>query len=76
MRKFHECDMKSFSRLFVKCNEEPIALLGDRLWPHAEKQKGDRTINQCIGSLLQMPNLSPNVEGVANSRKNFAHTQT
>ena len=44
MRKLDECDMEEFCRL--ESSEKTIAVLGDRWWPQAAKQDGDRISKQ------------------------------
>ena len=46
MRKFNVCDMEEFDRL--ETSEETIAILGDKWWPQAAKQEGDRIIKQLL----------------------------
>ena len=40
MRKFDECGMKTFGT--PDSSEKRIAILGDRWWPQAAKQEGDK----------------------------------
>ena len=40
MRKIDDCDMEKFGTL--ESSEKTIAILGDRWWPQAVKQEGDK----------------------------------
>ena len=40
------CDMEQFGRL--ESREKTIAILGDRWWPQAAKQDGDRISKQLL----------------------------
>ena len=46
MRKLDECDMKEVDRL--ESSKKPIAILGDKWWPHTAKQDGGRISTQLL----------------------------
>ena len=46
MREYDECKMEEFGRL--ESSEKTIAILGDRWWPRAAKQEGDRISKQFL----------------------------
>ena len=59
MRKLDECDMEEFGRL--ETSLETIAILGDRWWPQATKQDGDRMRKQFLCNIWKTHNERPNV---------------
>ena len=46
MREVEECGMEEFGTL--EGNEKTIAILGDRWWPRAAEQEGDKISKQCF----------------------------
>ena len=52
MREIDECDMEEFSTL--ESSEKTIAVLGDRWWPQAAIQEGDKNIKMFPCSITDM----------------------
>ena len=48
IRKIHDYGMEKFGTLLVDSSERAIAVVGNRWWPQAAKQEGDK-----ISSILR-----------------------
>ena len=59
--KLAVCDMEAFGRL--ESSEKTIDILGDRWWPQAAKQDGDRISKQFLRSTWKKRDECPNVGG-------------
>ena len=70
MRKLDVCDIKEFGRL--ESSEKKIAILGDRWWPQAAKQDGDRISKHFLCNIRMKCNERPNVGGVSTRSRNGA----
>ena len=63
MREIAECDMEKFDTLDM--SEKTIAILGDRWWPQAAKQEGDKISQQFLHFIRKQCNERPLVRGVS-----------
>ena len=59
MRKMDECGMETFGTL--DSSEKAIAILGDRWWPQAVKQEGDKISKKNPCNIWKKRNERPNV---------------
>ena len=66
MRKIDECDMEEFDT--PDSSENAIAILGDRWWPQAAKQEGDKISNKFLCSIRKQRNERPNIGGASTRR--------
>ena len=64
--------MEEYGTLVVDSSEEPIAILGDRRWPQAAKQVGEKIGEQKLCNIWKQRNEPPNVGGVSFRSKNGA----
>ena len=70
MNKLDECGMEEFGRL--DNSEKTISILGDRWWPQAAKQDGDRISKPFLCNIWKKRNKRPNVGGVSARSRNGA----
>ena len=70
MRKLDVCDTEEFGRL--ESSEKTIAILGDRWWPQAAKQDGERKSKHFLSSIWKKRNERPNIGGVSCRSRNGA----
>ena len=70
MRKIDECDMEQFGTL--NSSEKTIAILGDRWWPQAAKQEGDKISKTFLCNIWKQRNERPSVGGVSIRSRNGA----
>ena len=68
MRETNECNLEEFDTL--DSSEKTIAILGDRWWPQAAKQEGDKIGENFIFNLWKQRHERPTVGSVSiiNSR--------
>ena len=70
MREIEECDMEEFDTL--DSSEKTIAILGDRWWPQAAKQEGDKISKNILCNIWKQRNERPIVGGVSIRSRNGA----
>ena len=70
MRETNECNLEEFDTL--DSSEKTIAILGDRWWPQAAKQEGDKIDVKFLCSIWKRGNERPNVGGVSIRSRNGA----
>ena len=70
MRKIDECDIEQFGTL--NSSEKTLAILGDRWWPQAAKQEGDKISKRFLCNIWKQRNERPNVGGVSIRSRNGA----
>ena len=73
MRKLDVCGMEGFGRL--ESSEKTIAILGDRWWPQAAKQDGDKISAQFQYNIWKKRTGRPNVGGVSIRSRNGASSR-
>ena len=69
-REIDDCDVEEVGPL--DSSEKTIAILGDRWWPQAAKQKGDNINNKFLCNTWKQPNERPNVGGVSTRSRDGA----
>ena len=66
VREIDECDMEKFGTLLVDSSEKISAILGEKWWPQAAKQDGDKIRKKflCNTRIWKQRNERPSVGGV------------
>ena len=70
MRELDECGMEEFDTL--DGDEKTIAILGNRWWPQAAKQEGDKIIKKFLCCIWKQRNERPIVGNVSIRSRNGA----
>ena len=65
MREIDECGMEEFDTRVLDSSEKTIAILGDRWWPQAAKQEGDKTSRMFLCNIWKRRNKRPIVGGAS-----------